>query len=249
MGVFAEMLFIEALHSNHKQFGYNGTDGGEGALGLKLSTVTKQKLSVIAKTRPRRKYTAEHRRVLREKMLGNQLGKGYKRSQDFKDNVARIQLGKKMSPEGVLKRQQARYGPNYMSRGQEGVVGKKKGPEEGGMIDPKESLEEANIVEVDFQLDDRQRQILVAETQQEGFDILQRLMVAEIKAFNYALANTPVSKPAEVLANHALAKAAAQFYQGFMERLQDQLNLHTQLATRLGTPENPEPSNVMPDFQ
>jgi hypothetical protein len=117
------------------------------------------------------------------------------------------------------------------------------------MIDPKQSLEEANITEIDFELDDRQRQILVAEVQQEGWDILQRLMVAEIKAFNYALANTPVSKPQEVLANHALAKAAAQFYQGFMERVQEQLNLHTKLASKLGTPENPEPSGVMEDFQ
>jgi hypothetical protein len=117
------------------------------------------------------------------------------------------------------------------------------------MLDPKQSLEEANVVEIDFVLDDRQRQILVAEMQQEGFEILQRLMVAEIKAFNYALSNTPVSKPQDVLANHAIAKAAAQFYIGFMERLREQLNLHTQLATKIGTLENPEPSSVMPDFQ
>jgi len=117
------------------------------------------------------------------------------------------------------------------------------------MLDPKKVRVEANVVNVDFKLDDRQRAVLVSQVQQEGFDIFQRLFIDVIREFNVALMNTPVTKPNEILANHMTAKVAAQIYEAFMERLRSELELHTYNAAKLGSPENPEASGVTSDFE
>lgn len=112
-GNFIEILFITALKANDRQYGYNVSDGGEGALGVRLSAKTIANLKLIAKTRPRRKYTKEHRIALSEKMLGNQFAVGAVRSDEFKRNAREKHLGQKASPEAVLKRLKSRYGSDY----------------------------------------------------------------------------------------------------------------------------------------
>jgi hypothetical protein len=116
------------------------------------------------------------------------------------------------------------------------------------MIDPKTITEDANVIHLDFKLDDRQRSVLSAQVQQEGFDILQRLMIDVCRDFNTALMNTPASDKDAVLANHIAAKVAAQFYQGFIERVHRELELERYNAAKLGTPENPEIAPVAVDF-
>lgn len=117
------------------------------------------------------------------------------------------------------------------------------------MIDPNEITEQANVVHLDFKLDARQRSVLSGFVQQEAFDIMQHLMVDVCREFNTALMNTPVADKDAVLANHVAAKVAAQIYQMFFERIGQELELERYNAAKLGTPENPEPSPVAPDFQ
>jgi group I intron endonuclease len=73
LGNFVEILFIEALRAKSRLYGYNSTDGGEGGLGRRLSESAKANLRVIAKTRPKRRYSAEYRRFLSLKMMGNKI--------------------------------------------------------------------------------------------------------------------------------------------------------------------------------
>jgi hypothetical protein len=117
------------------------------------------------------------------------------------------------------------------------------------MLEPKTVHEEANIVNLDFKLDERQRGILNAECSTEGWDILQHLLIDVVRSFNTTLANTPVSEPEAVLRNHIAAKVAAQMFQAFYERVSEELNIYRYSAAKLGTMENPEPAPVAPDFQ
>ena len=115
------------------------------------------------------------------------------------------------------------------------------------MLDPTQG--NLYSVDVDFKLDDRQRATMCAAVQQEAFDVMQHVMEAEVRKFNIALVNTDVTDSKAVLANHAIAKAAAQFYIGFISRLREELQLQQYNAARLGTIDNPESSAVSPDFE
>jgi group I intron endonuclease len=87
IGALVEMLFIAALHSSDKQYGYNSTDGGEGVGGWH--------------------HTLETRRRIGESVRKNPTGFFIKHPT----------LGK-MNPETVLKRLRARYGANYVPKGE-----------------------------------------------------------------------------------------------------------------------------------
>ena len=116
------------------------------------------------------------------------------------------------------------------------------------MLDPKDTAQLSNVAMLDFKLDERQRAILNAFVQQEGFDIVQKIMLNAIREFNFNLMNTPSTKPEEILAKHSAAQNVSLFYQEFMTRLNDELNLHRYNAVRLGTANNPEVAEVTPDF-
>ena len=103
-------------------------------------------------------------------------------------------------------------------------------------------------LEVNFDLSDRDRQILSGHVRTEGFDILQRLMEQEIRLLNVKLLNTETSNPAEILANHAVAKGAAMFYAGIMQRIAEVLHLEQVTASGIGTPANPEKPPLMDDW-
>lgn len=95
-------------------------------------------------------------------------------------------------------------------------------------------------LQFDFKIDDRVRSILVSHCKTEGFDTFQRLMEQEIRRLNLKLMNTPAHDQQEVIANHAVAKGAAQFYIGFMQRLQELIQIDAIIAQGIGTLENPE---------
>lgn len=56
-----------------------------------------------------------------------------------------------------------------------------------------------------------------------GYKILNRIMRAEVDKFFLALLNTRAGLETDVLAAHKLAKAAAQFYEGVTERINEEL--------------------------
>ena len=97
-------------------------------------------------------------------------------------------------------------------------------------------------LDFNFTLSPNENAILCAAVKQEWFDILQRLMEQEIRLLNIKLVNTPTSNSAEILANHAVAKGAAQFYVGFMQRLSELLVVEQYNAAGIGTAANPENS-------
>lgn len=114
------------------------------------------------------------------------------------------------------------------------------------MLLPKQSLESANTVRVEFEMDARQRGVMCSYTQQEGFEILQRLMLNVIHDFNTAAMNA--DDDADIIRKQRNARVAAQFYLGFMERVTYEINADKQLKPVDGTIDNPEPSSVMPEF-
>ena len=63
---------------------------------------------------------------------------------------------------------------------------------------------------------------------------------------NIRLLNTDSSNPADILANHALAKGAGMFYAGFMQRLREILAIDQANTVGIGmTPDNPEVPTYM----
>lgn len=110
------------------------------------------------------------------------------------------------------------------------------------MLDPTKG--DIYSVNASFKLDDRQRSVLTAFVQQEGWDVMQKLMESEIREFNVALHNTPVSQREAVLANHNVAVAAAQFYVGLISRIANELGVHSYHTSGVGTVGKPENHNI-----
>jgi hypothetical protein len=79
-------------------------------------------------------------------------------------------------------------------------------------------------IEADYELDDQARAHLAVLVGMDGFKILQHLMEDEVKKFNLKLINA--SKPEEVIHAHNLAKAASQFYQGVINRLNNEIDFY-----------------------
>ena len=104
------------------------------------------------------------------------------------------------------------------------------------MLDPKD-LESANLVNVEFEMDSRQRGVLKVFTQQEGWDVMQRLMLNVIHDFNAIAGNA--EKDEDVIRTHRNAKVAAQFYTGLMERINYELNIEATVSTVGMSPDNP----------
>jgi hypothetical protein len=85
--------------------------------------------------------------------------------------------------------------------------------------------DELKGLDIELKLDDQDRSLLSSYVKQQGFDILQKLMEDQVRKFNFKLLNTSPADEREVLAAHYLAKAVAQFYQGLMERLEQELQI------------------------
>ena len=116
------------------------------------------------------------------------------------------------------------------------------------MLDP----EKGNIysADVEINLEGRERALLAAYLQQEGFDILQKIMEDVVRRMNRKLINTDPSYPEyekTVVNQHRVAYAAGRFYIDLITRLKEEFNIQAYNAARLGTLENPENPNA-PDF-
>jgi len=101
----------------------------------------------------------------------------------------------------------------------------------------KREMEGLNI---DFQLDDKQRAILASAVHQEWFDLIQKLMEEEIRKLNVHHINVPEDDEKAIVATFRIAKGAAMFYAGFFQRLQSELALAKSKASGIGTIERPE---------
>jgi group I intron endonuclease len=103
---FTEMLFIAALRSNDRRFGYNVTAGGEGTLGHRHLGDTKER---IRQKMTGRLVTDDFRKKIGQLKQGNQYSLGLKRSQKYKDAVRSRMIGNQnakgcvRSPETRLK--------------------------------------------------------------------------------------------------------------------------------------------------
>ena len=86
--------------------------------------------------------------------------------------------------------------------------------------------DEMKCLDIEIKLAPTERALLAAQVTQEGFDILQRLMEDQVRKFNLKLINTEASQREDVLANHALAKAVAQFYVGLIKRIEEECDIH-----------------------
>lgn len=103
-------------------------------------------------------------------------------------------------------------------------------------------------LEIDITLSEQEKAILAAYAKSEPFDIMQRLMESQVRKFNLRLINSNASDEKEILANFYRAKAVTQFYAGFMERLQNELEIEANNRSNIGTMENPENSTEIDEL-
>ena|ERR1700675_218164 len=110
------------------------------------------------------------------------------------------------------------------------------------MLDPLK----ANIYTIDeeFEIDSRERAVLITFCKQEGWDLMQKIMESEIRKFNTALINVDESDEAKVLAMHKMTKSLAQWYTGVMRRLANEAQIQNYNDSGVGTIQNPENNNI-----
>jgi hypothetical protein len=110
------------------------------------------------------------------------------------------------------------------------------------MLDPTK----ANIFspDVDIKLGDRERAVLAAYVQQEGFDIIQTLLEDVVRSFNRKLLQVDPAEKERVMSGHLEAHTAGRIYVDFITRLREELNVHTYNAAGMGTKANPENPNA-----
>jgi hypothetical protein len=82
------------------------------------------------------------------------------------------------------------------------------------------------VIDPELQLDNTDRNHLIALLESQGWPILKNIMEAECNKFNVALLNCAPGKTEEVLARHALAKAAAQVVTAIIARLNSELEIY-----------------------
>ena len=104
------------------------------------------------------------------------------------------------------------------------------------MIKPTDGV---NVFRPTFKLDERSLGIMSAAVKQEWFDILQRLMEAEIQLMTVKLLNCSGSTE-DVLEAHRMVKYASMFYAGFMNRIAELTAIDAFNQSGIGSAENPE---------
>ena len=96
---------------------------------------------------------------------------------------------------------------------------------------------------MDFDLNKRAQLSAMAAT--EGFKIfIEDIMEPEAKKFITALVNVPAGNDEAVLAAHKLAKAAAQYYQGCIDRLNAEVELYRQSPKATDKPQDVTDGNL-----
>lgn len=110
------------------------------------------------------------------------------------------------------------------------------------MLDPKK----ANIfsADEDIKIGDRERAVLSAYVQHEGFDIIQTILEDAVRSLNRKLLNVDPKDKDAVATAHLEAHVAGRIYVDLMTRLKEELNVHAYNAQGLGKPSNPENPNT-----
>jgi len=100
-----EIFYIKEFNTKHPN-GYNVTDGGEGAAGLKRAPRTPEHSKKIgdANRGKHRFISDEDREKMRQRMLGNKFAEGWVQSQEYKDAKKKNLTGKKYKETGKKKR-------------------------------------------------------------------------------------------------------------------------------------------------
>ena len=100
-----------------------------------------------------------------------------------------------------------------------------------------------------FKMDQRQRLIISGYVHTEAFVLIQRMFEDEIKLLNQKLVNTEPSNRNEVLANHVMVKAAGMLYQGFLQRIKEEVTIAGNESSTIGTVSDPERPYYPPEFE
>lgn len=109
--------------------------------------------------------------------------------------------------------------------------------------------EDIKGLDLNFTPTEREIAILASAVKQEWFNLVQKFMEQEVKLLNIKLINTATANPNEILANHAIAKGAAMFYAGFIQRIQELLTEAKYDAMGIGTLDNPEKPPYPAEFE
>ena len=88
--------------------------------------------------------------------------------------------------------------------------------------------------------DQRQRSIIAGTVNGEFFGLIQRMLEDQLKLFNQRLINTENSNAAEVVSNHAMAKASGMVYTGLLQRISEEIALSANEASTIGSISDPE---------
>ena len=83
------------------------------------------------------------------------------------------------------------------------------------------------MIDPETRLDDIERAHLMQVVNTEGFNVFNRLCEYECEKFKVKLLNIDSAKADEIVAAHALAKAAAQFYAAIMNRVNAEIETYT----------------------
>lgn len=89
----------------------------------------------------------------------------------------------------------------------------------------------------EYELDHNDRMQLAGIYSQPGFQILQRICGSEVDKFYIKLVNTESDDTAGVLAAHKMYKAAAQFYEGLVRRINEEMIQFTGTVVHNDKPE------------
>lgn len=87
-------------------------------------------------------------------------------------------------------------------------------------------------------LDSIQRAQLHVTVGEDGFKVIQKIFESELAKFHIRLLNTNPADEAAVLAAHKMEKAAAQFYQGVVNRINSELEIYRSTPKSTDKPED-----------
>lgn len=104
-------------------------------------------------------------------------------------------------------------------------------------------------IDIAFKLNENDRLLMSSHVKQEGFHLTQKLMEDEIRKLNVYLLNADTAEDAVILARFRTAKAAAMFYAGFLQRLREEISIHVNSVSGVGTMDNPEVLTTPQEFE
>lgn len=97
-------------------------------------------------------------------------------------------------------------------------------------------------------LNDSQRAAIGQIVRTEGFACLFRMQRDEVRKFTDAALSADIANKDQALAALAKAKVAAQLFQGWVNRLNDELAVLDSQNSSIGTADNPENNMAVEEF-